>query len=293
MLHGPSVQAPTKRTYPVRETAERPLDSNLVGTHRPPGGSPIPHVPPPKRHPYDQWSPDARALDLVGDKWTLLIVRDLAAGPRRFVELQRVLPGISTEQLRSRLNRMVADGMLTRKRYREVPPRVDYELTERARELMPILGELARWGYEWAWSPPRASESVDLGAIFRLAPGLLARPAATGTVEFGVDEPEGRAALHVHAGGGHGGVEERSADGADARVIGPPTAWVKAFSPERDRSGLELTGDCSSPASLLDGLLAAGGARLGPRRATPPSRGLLVGVLRRQDVRDLTRLRAG
>src|SRR6185295_16164254 len=72
----------------------------------------IPPVPPPKRHPYDQWSPDARALDLVGDKWTLLIIRDLAAGPRRFVELQRVLPGISTEQLRSRLNRMVADGML-------------------------------------------------------------------------------------------------------------------------------------------------------------------------------------
>src|SRR5205814_1816552 len=81
-------------------------------------------VPPPKRHPYNQWAPDARALDLVGDKWTLLIVRDLAAGPRRFVELQRVLPGISTEQLRSRLNRMVADGLLTRQRYREVPPRV-------------------------------------------------------------------------------------------------------------------------------------------------------------------------
>ena len=88
--------------------------------------------PTPKRHPYHQWAPDARALDLVGDKWTLLIVRDLAAGPRRFVELQRVLPGISTEQLRSRLNRMVADGLLTRQRYREVPPRVDYELTARS-----------------------------------------------------------------------------------------------------------------------------------------------------------------
>src|SRR3954449_2913352 len=130
-------------------------------------------TPPSKRHPYAQWSPDARALDLVGDKWTLLIVRDLVAGPRRFVELQRVLPGISTEQLRSRLNRMVADGLLTRQRYREVPPRVDYELTERARELMPILGELARWGYEWAWSAPRDGETVNLGAIFRLAPGLL------------------------------------------------------------------------------------------------------------------------
>src|SRR5689334_12227808 len=118
----------------------------------------MPSVPPPKRHPYNQWSPDARALDLVGDKWTLLIIRDLAAGPRRFVELQRVLPGISTEQLRSRLNRMVADGLLTRQRYREVPPRVDYELTERSRELMPVLGALARWGYDWTWGTPRPGE---------------------------------------------------------------------------------------------------------------------------------------
>src|SRR5205085_10213398 len=175
--------SPHKALRTMRDTTHRPLDSNLVGTHRPPGGLSIPHVPPPKRHPYDQWSPDARALDLVGDKWTLWIVRDLAAGPRRFVELQRVLPGISTEQLRSRLNRMVADGMLTRKRYREVPPRVDYELTERARELMPILGELARWGYDWAWSAPRAGELVDISAIFRLAAGLLRDTELGGSVE--------------------------------------------------------------------------------------------------------------
>jgi DNA-binding HxlR family transcriptional regulator len=233
----------------------------LVGTHRPPGGLPIPHVPPPKRHPYDQWSPDARALDLVGDKWTLLIVRDLAAGPRRFVELQRVLPGISTEQLRSRLNRMVADGMLTRKRYREVPPRVDYELTERARELMPILGELARWGYEWAWSPPRASESVDLGAIFRLAPGLVTRPTGTGVVEFDVDEPDGRAAYTFTVAEDSVALDEQPADGADARVIGTTSAWVKAFSPEHDRGGLELFGDLALAGGLIDGLLAAGGRR--------------------------------
>src|SRR5205807_10643228 len=146
------------------------------GRCAPSKGGLIPNVPPPKRHPYDQWSPDARALDLVGDKWTLLIVRDLAAGPRRFVELQRVLPGISTEQLRSRLNRMVADGLLTRQRYREVPPRVDYELTDRAKQLMPVLGALARWGYDWAWSAPRPSEDIDIGAIVRLAPGLVSPP---------------------------------------------------------------------------------------------------------------------
>ena len=250
-----------------QEIAERPLDSNLVGTHRPPGGHPIPHVPPPKRHPYDQWSPDARALDLVGDKWTLLIVRDLAAGPRRFVELQRVLPGISTEQLRSRLNRMVADGMLTRKRYREVPPRVDYELTERARELMPILGELARWGYEWAWSPPRASESVDLGAIFRLAPGLVRPPGRDRHRRVRRRRARRASRLHVHGGRGLGGRRGASADGADARVAGPTAAWVKAFSPERDRTGLELTGDVQLAGALLDGLARRGCAAPPPRLA--------------------------
>ncbi len=195
---------------------------------------------------------------MVGDKWTLLIVRDLAAGPRRFVELQRVLPGISTEQLRSRLNRMVADGMLTRKRYREVPPRVDYALTERARELMPVLGELARWGYEWAWSPPRASESVDLGAIFRLAPGLLARPVATGTVEFVVETPDGPATYAFTLSDDGVTLDERSADRADARVTATAEEWVKAFSPERDRSGLRHAGEQSLAELLLDGLVASG-----------------------------------
>jgi len=169
-----------------------------------------------------------------------------------------VLPGISTEQLRSRLNRMVADGMLTRKRYREVPPRVDYELTDRARELMPILGELARWGYEWAWSPPRASESIDLGAIFRLAPGLLERPSATGTVEFVVDSPEGQAAYSFSLSEERVSVEERSAERADARVTGTSEEWVKAFSPERDRSALRISGEQPLAEVLLDGLAAVG-----------------------------------
>jgi DNA-binding HxlR family transcriptional regulator len=225
----------------------------------------MPHVPPPKRHPYDQWSPDARALDLVGDKWTLLIVRDLAAGPRRFVELQRVLPGISTEQLRSRLNRMVADGMLTRQRYREVPPRVDYELTERARELMPILGELARWGYAWAWGPPRASEAVDIGAIFRLAPGLLQVSAdLRGTVELTVRGDEGvQTVYQLIAADGHVMVAERVAEHADARVIGSIRAWVKAFSPEGDRSSLEMTGNRKLAGELLDGLALSAPAGAG------------------------------
>jgi DNA-binding HxlR family transcriptional regulator len=217
----------------------------------------IQHLPPPKRHPYDQWSPDARALDLVGDKWTLLIVRDLASGPRRFVELQRRLPGISTEQLRSRLNRMVADGMLTRRRFREVPPRVEYELTARARDLMPVLGELARWGYEWTWTGPRAAEQVDIDAIFRLAPGLLRPPRdARGELELTVEDGrEGQPlSLVLTAAGGDVRIEEAAAKDARARVTGPVAAWVRALSPAGDRGGLRISGDREFAGRLLDGL---------------------------------------
>jgi DNA-binding HxlR family transcriptional regulator len=199
----------------------------------------------------------------VGDKWTLLIVRDLVSGPRRFVELQRVLPGISTEQLRSRLNRMVADGMLTRKRYREVPPRVDYELTERARELSPVLGELARWGYEWAWGPPRTSESVDLGAIFRLIPGLVSSDsAATGKVELTVsDGRDGEPASYlVTMAPGEARLVEGSDPGADAHVRGTAAEWIRALSPIGARGGLRSTGDHALATTLLD-MFALGNGR--------------------------------
>jgi DNA-binding HxlR family transcriptional regulator len=206
----------------------------------------MPQIPPPKRHPYDQWSPDARALDLVGDKWTLLIVRDLVAGPRRFVELQRVLPGISTEQLRSRLNRMVADGLLTRKRFREVPPRVDYELTAQARELVPVLGELARWGYRWAWGEPRPGERVDPSAIFRLAPALLDAPRQREELEFTItdgDREGGPLTVTVSMVGEHVDVAERPANSPGVRVSGSTRAWVAALGPEGDPSSLRFSGD--------------------------------------------------
>jgi DNA-binding HxlR family transcriptional regulator len=191
----------------------------------------------------------------------LLIVRDLASGPRRFVELQRVLPGISTEQLRSRLNRMVADGMLTRKRYREVPPRVDYELTERAQELLPVLGALARWGYEWAWSAPRGSEAVDPGAIFRLAPGLLEADGPPRTVDLAISDTGAHYTISVSADGVQ--VREHSGEvetAPDATVSGAVDAWIAAFSPTRDRDALAVTGDGEVAGEILDGLAATAAA---------------------------------
>jgi DNA-binding HxlR family transcriptional regulator len=188
----------------------------------------------------------------------LLIVRDLVSGPRRFVELQRTLPGISTEQLRSRLNRMVADGLLTRQRYREVPPRVDYELTERARDLVPVLGALARWGYEWSWTKPRRGEAIDIGAIFRLAPGLLTLPRSLrGTVELTVSRrsKDGETRQYVlTVKRGDVTLQEGAAADADAHIAGTERAWIDALVPEGTGKGLEVRGDASLANAVLEGL---------------------------------------
>jgi len=212
--------------------------------------------PAPKRHPYHQWAPDARALDLVGDKWTLLIVRDLAAGPRRFVELQRVLPGISTEQLRSRLNRMVAGGLLTRQRYREVPPRVDYELTARSIELLPVLGALARWGYDWAWTAPREAEAIDIGAILRIAPGLIDAPAGMSGVAQLTVHVDDRTTCHyaLTVEGGAVTISEDEVAGADVRISGSQDAWIDALGPPLDARELRIEGDSQLASMLLAGI---------------------------------------
>ena len=172
-----------------------------------------------------------------------------------------MLPGISTEQLRSRLNRMVADGMLTRKRYREVPPRVDYELTERAQALAPVLGELARWGYEWAWGAPRPSESVDIGAIFRLLPGLvISDSCAPGSVALTVlDGHAGEPARYLVTLSPAGAVvaEKQAPFVADAQLEGTTAGWVRALRPAGDTGGLSVSGR-EDLTGLLLGLLSLG-----------------------------------
>ncbi|MER5943214.1 winged helix-turn-helix transcriptional regulator [Streptomyces sp. NPDC001928] len=98
------------------------------------------------RRSYDQYCSAARALDVVGDRWTLLIVRELLAGPRRYTDLHADLPGVSTDVLASRLKDMERDGISTR---RKLPPpgaAYVYELTPRGRELLPVLQALGQWG---------------------------------------------------------------------------------------------------------------------------------------------------
>jgi hypothetical protein len=154
---------------------------------------------------------------------------------------------------------MVADGLLTRQRYREVPPRVDYELTERARELTPVLGALARWGLDWTWSLPREGEDIDIGAILRLSPGLL-HPSRSleGTVAIAATGKQGAKRDYVLiADRGEVSVAERAESDADARVSGTQREWIAAFGPDMDRSGLRIEGNRELAEGLLAGLTDA------------------------------------
>ncbi|CAM5526497.1 Transcriptional regulator OS=Streptomyces aurantiogriseus OX=66870 GN=GCM10010251_06950 PE=4 SV=1 [Streptomyces aurantiogriseus] len=99
-----------------------------------------------RRRSYDQYCSAARALDVVGDRWTLLIVRELLAGPRRYTDLHADLPGVSTDVLASRLKDMERDGLSTRRRLPPPGAAYVYELTERGRQLLPVLQALGAWG---------------------------------------------------------------------------------------------------------------------------------------------------
>jgi DNA-binding HxlR family transcriptional regulator len=88
----------------------------------------------------------AKSLEVVGDRWTLLLVRDLLPGPRRFQDFQQSLPGIPPNILSERLKRMEEHALVARRLYSDHPPRAEYTLTPKGLELGKIVGALADWG---------------------------------------------------------------------------------------------------------------------------------------------------
>lgn len=93
--------------------------------------------------------PVETTLTLISNKWKVLILRDLLPGTKRFGELRRSVTGISQKVLTAQLREMEADGLLTRTVYAEVPPRVEYALTELGQSLRPILDAMWVWGEEY------------------------------------------------------------------------------------------------------------------------------------------------
>jgi len=97
----------------------------------------------------DEICPVCLTADVVCGKWTLLLIRDLAEGRTRFCELERSLAGISPRTLSLRLRALEEEGIVRRDTYPEVPPRVDYVLTEKGRALLPIVEDMRAYGERW------------------------------------------------------------------------------------------------------------------------------------------------
>ena len=97
----------------------------------------------------DELCPVAAAAKLLGDKWTLIVLRDLAVGPTRFSELGRTCEGISPSVLSARLRELEGECIVSRTSYAEIPPRVEYELTAKGRDALQVVEALRVYGSKW------------------------------------------------------------------------------------------------------------------------------------------------
>ena len=107
---------------------------------------------------YGQYCPVAKATEILGDRWTLLIIRDLLTGTRHFNDLERGLPGISRGLLADRLRRLQRMGIVEKQAHRDRRQRTEYRLTRSGEELQPVVESLLVWGSRWAFEEPEAHD---------------------------------------------------------------------------------------------------------------------------------------
>ncbi len=169
---------------------------------------------------YEQYCPMAHALDLVGDRWTLLVIRDLMHGPKRYTDLVDRLPGIGTNILAARLRDLEAHGILVR---RTLPPPAAskvYELTDYGRELRPALRELALWGAR-SLGPPTVEGDLFDGWLANAMDVVIAHLAPAGRFEFRAGD---QIASLVD-----GEVVDGPIEDPDVRVVGDPDGIYALF----------------------------------------------------------------
>jgi DNA-binding HxlR family transcriptional regulator len=121
---------------------------------------------------YGQYCPMARTAEIVGDRWTLLIVRDLLCGAQHFNDLVRGLPGIPRALLTERMGRLQRVGVIVR-REDSSGRKVWYELTEAGRELYPVVESMTQWGAKWAFGDPDPAEMDPLLLMWWLRDGVI------------------------------------------------------------------------------------------------------------------------
>jgi DNA-binding HxlR family transcriptional regulator len=128
---------------------------------------------------YSQYCPLAHALDLVGERWALLVVRDLLPGPKRYTDLLDGLPGLGTNILAGRLRDLERGGIVVKRRLPPPAASTVYELTEYGRELDEVMHSLARWGAR-SLGPPESGDALHPGWTLSACRGLFDGEAARG-----------------------------------------------------------------------------------------------------------------
>src|SRR6516164_4183226 len=117
--------------------------------------------------------PVCRTAEIVCGKWTLLVIRDLAEGRSRFCELERSLQGISPRTLSLRLRALEEEGIVERQTFPEVPPRVEYALTDKGRALVPLIEDMRAYGLEWLFDDCGAP-AADNSPVQQREPAIAA-----------------------------------------------------------------------------------------------------------------------
>lgn len=119
--------------------------------------------------PYNQTCPIARTLDIIGDRWTMLIVRDLFMGSTRFNQFLAASPGLPSKLLSGRLKKLEQHGLIERVVYSQHPLRAEYHLTEEGRSLAPILDAVVRWGLDHCFQDDPEARAAVVERIAALA----------------------------------------------------------------------------------------------------------------------------
>jgi DNA-binding HxlR family transcriptional regulator len=192
---------------------------------------------------YDQYCPVAHALELVGERWSLLIVRELLTGPKRYTDLAGALPHIGTNVLAARLKELERCGIVGKRRLPPPTPAQVYELTPYGVALKPVMRELALWGIR-SLGAPQEDDELAPGWLESALDTVFAPVAPPGSFEFRVG---GEVASIVDGGARHGPAEQPDV------VLEADTDVFYYLFVERRWDGVTVEGD----RSLLERLLEA------------------------------------
>jgi DNA-binding HxlR family transcriptional regulator len=192
---------------------------------------------------YERYCPMAHALDLIGERWALLVILELMHGPKRYSDLADNLPGIGTNILASRLRDLEANGLVTRRTLPKPAASKVYELTEYAQALRPAMRELAIWGAQ-SLGPPTLTDNLFEGWLANAVDIVLAPLAPPGRFVFYADD---EVASLVD-----GTASSSPVGDPDVVVRGTPQSLYQMFV-ERRLDVVDVEGDHA----LLEQLLAA------------------------------------